>query len=177
MEEKSCLRGLQQTLWWKEIEYFAGSGTYIDHSMVSQSVTISRSILLAYKRWYAIQLTGVTAGAYNLMNADSQMSRSYRFTLHMNYESSSGVTKPDTIEHTRFVLSHTTRLTNLPVKSDVNLLGFKPSVARCARLVPCLQALGKRCPVAVFVQFFFPQISPDSCKRLKMAENFPHRSQ
>ena len=43
----------QESLWTKEIEYFTGPGTYLGHSMVSQPVTIHRSTLQAYRRWYA----------------------------------------------------------------------------------------------------------------------------
>ena len=43
----------QEGFWNNAVEYFTGPGTYLGHSMVSQPVTIHRSTLQAYRRWYA----------------------------------------------------------------------------------------------------------------------------
>jgi len=43
----------QKGFWNNAVEYFTGPGTYLGHSMVSQPITIHRSTLQAYRRWYA----------------------------------------------------------------------------------------------------------------------------
>ena len=43
----------QEGFWNNAVEYFTGPGTYLGHSMVSQPVTVHRSTLQAYRRWYA----------------------------------------------------------------------------------------------------------------------------
>ena len=53
MNERSRSSKFREGFWSNAVEYFTVPGTYLGHSMVSQPVTVHRSTLQAYRRWYA----------------------------------------------------------------------------------------------------------------------------